>query len=411
MSSGWTDTELKRLAFDYIRGELSIDESEVIEARIQDSPEFAEYVSKLTLMLGGAKEAPAETHFAFDQNDLFARIAAEVSAPEPQDESDDEEPLSVERGRGVWVALAAAAALILVLVAAFLVNEEAPRPVAPELATKPVPELAPKPGFQNLKAHHAESDRVRVFSTQDASFQIEGELEKELTLNDGMILVEYVSSPGERLRVQGDGFQVLVTGTVFYASNESGGVVGVVTGSVRVMPDRGAPVNVKAGQEYVLNEGLRMVEPERLKGAEEWVSVESHLDRLANQRAEPPLPPEKPEREVKKKPETQAVPKHKVARELRGRAQDALARGDFERASELMEELLGQIPASDPVAGTVRLDLSRIYLKNLKEPQRAAHHLRQFVKSRPADAATPLAKEELCRIVSESGSVDPLCVP
>jgi outer membrane protein assembly factor BamD (BamD/ComL family) len=114
---------------------------------------------------------------------------------------------------------------------------------------------------------------------------------------------------------------------------------------------------------------------------------------------------------VKKKPETQAVPKHKVARELRGRAQDALARGDFERASELMEELLGQIPASDPVAGTVRLDLSRIYLKNLKKPQRAAHHLRQFVKSRPADAATPLAKEELCRIVSESGSADPLCVP
>lgn len=424
--SNWSDEELRRLAFDYVRGELSMDESEAIESRMAESKQFEDYVKRLSALMRGAKEAPPELHHSMDADALFGRIAEhihasqnEVDESKSQDASEDE-IIQVPRRRPWGLLTLAAACVCGLLIWVVMAQQAVPAPVEEKVVVTKAVQIQeiPEPKepaksvemvtFGDLKARDVQTPGVRVFAGDTSNFTLEGELERRLTVEQGTVLVEYLPRKGERLSVFGKGFRVQVTGTVFYVSDVNDGVVGVVTGSVLVVPDQGTPIAVRGGQEYMINEGLRAISPEHFEDATQHVTVEEHLDRLAMARTE--LVAEKAE--APKRPKKVASKMPAVDRSaLREEAQKAMQERRYEDASALMERLLEQVPASDPIAGATRLDLARIYLQRLNQPQKAAFHLKRFVLARPSDAATPSAKAEFCRITHESGRSDALCLP
>jgi len=108
---------------------------------------------------------------------------------------------------------------------------------------------------------------------------------------------------------------------------------------------------------------------------------------------------------------TEPTPDHAaLAAEARDRGRDAQRRRDWVTAADAFEASLAAEPSA-PGAGTVRLDLARIYLRQLDDPERALPHLEAFVLAHPTDVAAPAARDELCRAAEALGREVALCAP
>ena len=407
--SRWSDDDFKRYAFDYVRGDLAEDEASLIEDRMQSSPAYREYVKRIDALVGGARKAPPETEHPFDANALFGRIEAAVAPSEkpavvlylPQVDEEDTPAHRPTKGR--WIALGMAIAACLAAGIYFLSRSDA-KPAPAEVAT-----LAPPPEKLDAEIEHVavapveiDDEEVGVYASEGAKFTMSEGLDKRLKLEEGTVLVEFVPQSGGRLTVEAGGLEVRVVGTIFYASTDAGGVVGVVAGEVVVTPESGAPTSVKAGQEYRVQGGLQAASADRVAEAELHDDVERHLDMLAARAVvkDAPIGPRKVVAPKRLSPENA---------QTRDDANRRIREGDVEEGAAMLEKLLAKLNASDPIAGSIRLDLARIYLKRLGRPQQAAIHLRRFVTTRPNDAATPLARDEYCRILRNSGRTDEIC--
>lgn len=415
--NGWSDDDFRRVAFDYVRGDLGPQESEAVEQRMAESPTYREYVRRIDDMLGAARNDLARTPTP-QADALFGRIEAALHAPTvhpatpefPTQEVDFED-VSVRRPWALWVA--AAAVVVACASLFFVVQRDAQTPAVPQrvvVTPKTVSEeegvakAAPEPRVTVEPVDGPDSD-VRLYASRQAKYEIEGALDKRIRLKDGTLVVEFVPEPGVRLTLSHPNFEVRVVGTVFYASTDGAGLVGVVAGEVLVTTPGGGPVAVKPGQEFVVGEGLRNADPDRVAETRLHVDVERHVQLLEARELVKDLP-----RQPSAPPTAHEVALSVEDARTRDEANRLMREGKWEEAAGVLEKLLADLSPTSAGAGAIRLDLARLYLKHLNRPQQAALHLKRFVVSRPRDPATPLARQEYCRIVEASGRQDALCV-
>jgi hypothetical protein len=406
------ENDFKRLAFDYVRGDLNEEDATAIENRMVDSPAYREYVQRIDSMIGAARKSPPEAEQKIDADSLFSRIESSIRAedqpPVVVHFSDvSSETVDSRRNSLIWPALAMAAALVLfgVWFATSQMSDTTitiPQPGVATVDTSEAVVVAVAEPRISVEPVDSPDPDVQIFASKDAKFEMDGKFDKRLVLEDGTLLVEFIPDSGVRLSVQGKSFEVRVVGTIFYASTDGEGLVGVVAGEVLVTPETGGPVSVKAGQEYVVGEGVRSANTDRLAEANLHVDVERHLDLLAARRVVKDAPI------IRRKvvEPGRLAPEHA---DLRNAANQLIRQGDVEGGAAMLEKLLRMLDANEPAAGSIRLDLARIYLRRLNRPQQAAIHLKRFVATRPNDAATPLARSEYCRILSSGGRTDELC--
>ena len=142
----WDENDFRRLAFDYVRGDLNEEDATAIENRMVDSPAYREYVQRIDSMIGAARKAPPVTE-KINADFLFSKIESAIRAEDQK----EEQPVIVHvpqypegssrRSRLLWPALAMAAALALVGV--WFATSQMPNPSshsAPKMAAVDVPE-------------------------------------------------------------------------------------------------------------------------------------------------------------------------------------------------------------------------------------------------------------------------------
>lgn len=418
-----TPRELKMAVFDYLRGDLDRAGVAEIEEQMIASAEFADYVERLQAVMQGAKKAEAEELDSLDRDAIFESIEARLvdDGPPVVVEHFDlpEEEVVVEGSPAWWRPLAAAAALALIFGAVYLVASDENRtgPVSAARNLEKVPlqeqkddvfERSPEPRmWGTLEQRETEVESVTVFADDATNFEMMGQgARRTINLERGTVLVEFVPDEVEELTVRASEFEVRVIGTVFYASRDEARV-GVVNGRVEVESSSGVVVELSSGEEWSAAAGVRTMPAEPRARAMKVVDIDEHIDSLARAetrrvaRRKQAAPPVHTDREP-------PTPAETLSR--RTEARTAIERGDHAEAARILESVLAELPSGDRAAGSIRLDLARIYINSLNRPQRATVHLRRFVKTRPNDAATPSARRELCRLAEGLGREEPECV-
>lgn len=312
-------------------------------------------------------------------------------------------------------------------------------------------------------------DDLEIFASKGAAWEFDkgGDEGPTIRLESGRLLVEYVPESSRSLRVVADGTTVRVTGTVFYVAREGEETsTGVAEGRVEVERD-GADetVTLESGDRVVGDGDVGSLPEADREAIGSRIDLEAHRRKL-EERSESRRPARQdepstsaPERSGAKDrgeetgdetaaEETSAEeessrhgegaesgvaanrgsgasdeaasdpgerPPRKAAddsdddADLAARARSAMEAGDYERAAERFERLLERLPPDHPDASTAHLDVARIYLHQLDRPERAAEHLRTFVRRWPDDVAADSARRELCRLADRRGWDEGLC--
>lgn len=463
--------DVRKYAYEYRRGELEDVERRKFDEHVATCEQCQDYVNRLEGMLdsaavheygagldreemfesivdevrrrdGGSAWARADSEADADDDEqpldrdrLFSRITEELAvvdgespstsrdnvvplaerieqaADAPQAESSDSRPVSV------YVIAALAAGLLIGIALPYLLDSPSPAPEDRGVAKQEQPDEAepvdePKRvearlADLTLQPTPASVDDVRVFGEPMANWSIASQGKRRtMKLDRGTVLVEFVGRDDAELSFEADRFTVHVTGTIFYASAEDG-LVGVVTGSVEVETRDGDTVRLVDGQEWVDGEGLRAAPKSTRRDATLHVDPDEH--RRALKRAARDEGPPAPEKLTAPRPPMSKEVAKTPRERLRNSADQALRDGRYAVAAQYYERMVAEFSAADPANASLRLDLARIYIRHLHQPARAAVHLRRFVEDRPGDPARASAKSELCRIVSETGQIEPIC--
>ncbi len=302
---------------------------------------------------------------------------------------------------------------------------------------------------------------VRLFASSEADWEVDTDDGPVLSLDRGRMLVEYRSRGGESLRVRAPGCEVRVVGTVFYVSAERDEPrVGVLAGGVEVEPEGSESVRLEADREVTASFEPREISEERRRTLSGYVDLQAHrralrraerseraggerasdgsdpaAERRAQRGREPggdesdaePAPAaadegadrpgageaSEPAAEPDRPAEADEAPERRSGepppREIRGRADRAVADGEPRRAEKLYREFLERTSPAHPGAGQVRLDLAKLYSEHLDEPRKAVEHLRTFVRRWPDDVAAPAARDELCQLTRRLEGFAPDC--
>lgn len=440
--------DVRKFVYDYRRGELQAAESRKFEEHVASCEKCRDYVDRLEGMLDAAaiqeyvpeidrddmfgrivEAAREESGGSLDRDSLFERITAEIDlsdarpsvAKEALELAEPQETLETEREEPagptlLYVVAALAAGVLIGIGLGFLYPTSEPVAPQPMVAEKPTPKTTNSPvevarttvALAELGSQPTPSgvDDVKVFGDPTASWDIRTQgARRKMELKEGTVLVEFVPDENNELEFVADRFTVRVTGTIFYASTESG-LVGVVTGSVEVQPSSGETVTLVGGQEWVDGEGLRQAPAQVRADAGLHINVIEHEELLERK----PPPSQKPmaKPDPPRPPMSKEVGQTPRAR-LRASADDALRDGRHAVAAQYYERMVEELSAADPANASLRLDLARIYIRHLGAERRAIVHLRRFVQDRPDDPLTTDARNELCRIASAVGQAERQC--
>lgn len=406
-----------------------------------------------------AKSARAEAWMGLDTDldqradALFDKISAQLDLPKqdnvvqlnfPQlaqaanddlDQDQDDDALT-GHARTSWGKLIGFAAAIALCAGAFALHKKsqdnlAPSP-EPQLATQqtptPKPQESAQPEQLSLAALSLASspapEAIKVLASQGAAWTIKQEPKSKrylLNLERGTVLVEFVPTGGESLRVHAQGTEVQVVGTVFYVSSpeetkQRHARVGVLKGKVRVKRADDTQHATASTVELISGQELQetQLEPtpihdQTLDQGAQLIDLEHHDQRLAAASATANNPPQPPEHAQLKAPERVAPqePKQESVDELRTHAQQALRERQYSDAAALYERALARAKGSD--TAFIRLELSNLYTTHLKQPSRAIPHLKQFVARYPNDIAAPTARKKLCALLATKAHDEPLC--
>lgn len=118
--------------------------------------------------------------------------------------------------------------------------------------------------------------------------------------------------------------------------------------------------------------------------------------------------PEPPslEDETPEKPDDEPAEEFDSPREFHETALDALYDEEPARAARLLERALDETEPSGRVRADMLLELARIYLRQLDEPDRAAGVLEDFLAEWPEDPAADAIRDQLCELDVEGTDVD-----
>lgn len=455
---------LREQLFDYRRAELSALDAAQFEEEVAACPDCAARTGRLIGLLDLAAEAPADVWLDTPAEDaagdplgdaLFASISQRLLAVQGADVSsveskpspdispaesrevrlhgplaelgaaanDDDDEVAPRRSFVPWLVAAACAALALGAAyklggAGEVAAPQEPAQIAAKADAKPA-------DLGALAAASSAPDAVKVFASEGATWTLEREAQGYVVrLSGGTLLIEFLPGAGESLRVETPDSQVEVVGTVFFVRAkvaQAQEAVGVLAGSVRVKrAGEQAGRLLKRGQGIEADGDVRELEPVTFEQVRPHVDLEAHdaalrarADSAAPVKAQqgapaelvkPPEPAVIPDQPIKQAP----APRVETIAQLRQRATDALAARQYAQAAQDYERILQRTGAASPEAATLRLELARLYMRELNQREPALNHLRAFLKDHPGDVAAPSARRQLCRLV---GPEDPQCQP
>ena len=459
--------DTRDMLFNYRRQELTELDTALFEDAMMQCEACRKHVGRLIEIMNLAQSAPAETFLDHKTDplwadDLFASISSELKAvPAPtqttnvidleqaralrtstanlsaqplpgEDTQDHDTPQPPSAWPKLLLALAALAILGLGLALLWHTTSHDPDPVtsspsvamtdlppAPKEVAKPEPsepliqekppEVSDAVATLPLRPERSADDAVRIFPSPGALWQLSHQdLTHTLEITQGTLLVEFVPArPGkERLVVATAGMKVQVLGTLFYVSTPAAQnpQVGVITGKVKVETKAHGSFTLSDDQEIVLDQApaVQAIDPEAKSRWTKVVSVQTHQHALKTAALE----------QLRR---TQEEAKERTRQEelgsLRQSAKLALENRHYDEGAKLYEALLAKLPASHHESATVRLELVRLYMRHLKEKERAIAHLRTFILRHPQDVAAPSATRQLCRLLDTAASHEPLCAP
>lgn len=397
MTKPLSEETVRSSVVDYWQGELSDMQALAIEEHLQTHPETAAFYERMKQALDAASELPVDEWVAERSHRVWQSIEQEL----PQ----------VERTRHrrpaalpIWGGIGIAAAAAVALVTWFAQQPETVHPVAvagPQQDVVDVPmsldaSIADAPwSFEPVFSSNSE---VRMLASSGALYTSPEPREidlREMRIDSGTVVVEFVSGHGRRLRVVTPDARIDVTGTIFYVSvNDGATSVGVIEGEVQVHRKTKPSVTLHRRSKLSAEQQVDNVDDALVNAIGEHIDVGRHNEKILRAAERRRNGPDKSTDLT-----AQARPASK-----RALAREALWKGDYGAAAALFEAAIRQAPPGESSAAYLRLDAARLYSRHLKQSGKAAVHLRAFVKTWPSHRMAPFARERLCAIEGKSSA-------
>lgn len=321
-----------------------------------------------------------------------------------------------------------------------------------------VPGVVALPSLQRVSSP---IESLQMFADESADYEIteSGEGDR-VALNNGSLLMEVSPDSASQLSVTAQSHTVEVTGTVFSVeTGDDAPTVAVYEGEVRVTSPEGTTRRVETGEylagaqrgelddasradieQYVdLQAHRQMIREARREAARESVAqveaavavADSRIEEIADSSErderhavahqsgdhdheqtstdEDPGDGEEPEAHgVQPRNEGAGAPLEEpeepastTPRQLHEDALEALRGGEPHRAADLLEEALEQTDPTDPARADILLELARIHLHELDDPDRSGDYLNRFVEQWPDDPAADTIRDRLCEMEVE----------
>lgn len=427
-----TTEQARALLLDYCAGILPAADAAQVENALLVDAGLADEAQRLRDLLGAAKRSDALEWTPERSSANFAAVAAALSssgrveaeadvwaAPATgltvaeQDQAVGQRRLS--RRLSAWGWVAAAAALLIGLSASSWMGDDATVAVAsPEQAAAPAlpPTEAVKaaPRLDVWASLARDASRPAgfpgsIFAGTTAAWRAQQEQDWTVYLENGALLVEWMPTGAEALIVRTPSESIEVTGTVLAIEVTAEATeVSVVEGSVVVSRTDGS----RAGERSVVERGGRWrsdAGSSAISGAVSTaaglrVDLRAHRIWMAARGSKPATsaavlrPAAQRSKAVAPADLAPAAPLEPA---LDGQAAAAVARGDHESAAALLEQWVVKAPAQT-TRRAAKLDLARIYLYELRQPERAASHIRELIEAAPSDLLAATLRSELCSL-------------
>lgn len=441
----WTDFDA-----DSLFGRIAADLHEA-----DDAPESLDDEQRLDELFLLAREIDPTDEAKIDSRALFDDITGRLSS----DEEAEESPAS--SSRTPWIAIAAAAACAAIA-GWWLVSindaspsadptDEAPAQIAEVDEPASSPEVDADELSPALQYASSPQESLRLFADDVAQydFSFDDHDTDIIELNDGFLLVELRPDSHRRLSVRTGSHTINVAGTVF--SVETGDPaprVAVFEGAVDVTDSEGKTHRLTAG-EYSRGDERGQIDDVGYSHVERYIDLEEHrrLLRRASEQATrqgsslvyaafdaavsetdatslrqapveegPDLSEAQPvhTERIEEEPTTPEpltddtdsldgqepidAPVSPSATQLHDEALTALHEGRTYQAVDLLEEALQLAAPSDSAHGDILLELARIHLRQLDEPEMAADYLESFIAMWPDDPAAAAIRSQLCEL-------------
>ena len=425
-----TTEQARAKLLDYCAGLLPAGEVAQVEQALLEEAALAEEAQRLRDLLGAAKRADALAWTPERSAANFAAVAAALSAAGSIDLDESRAPEAAVASSGgapatsprrpsrrlpAWGWVAAAAALLIGLSASSWMGDDGTVAVAsPEQAAAPAlpPTEAVKatPRLDVWASLARDASRPAgfpgsIFAGTTAAWRAQQEQDWTVYLASGALLVEWMPTGVEALIVRTPSESIEVTGTVLAIEVTAEATeVSVVEGSVVVSRTEGS----RAGERVLVERGGRWRSDAAsgpITGAVSTaaglrVDLAAHRSWVASRGVKPaPNAAARlaaPQRSKAVAPVALApvAPREPA---LDGLADEAVARGDHAVAAALLEQWVVKAPAPT-TRRAAKLDLARIYLYELRQPERAAAHLRDLVEAAPSDLLAATLLSELCSL-------------
>lgn len=421
-----SNEQVRAKLLDYCLGQLSDEEAAQIDRQLLMDGALAEEAQRVRDLLSTGRRADAIEWTPARAEANFAAIAMALgSVAEQPPTTGQVEAAAVAaistgaRARGRrWRPLAgfaAAAAAMLVLAGGLLRGDESavrersadvaqPEPTeigspSAEVA-KPSPQAPDRDSWARLArvASRPPGFPGSVFASAEAVWRAQSDKGWTLYVGSGALLVEWMPAGDEHLIVRTPSETVEITGTVFAVEvTEEATEVSVVEGSVLIArTDDGATgerIGLDRAGRWQSVEGSTAISGAVQTAAGLRVDLAAHRAWMASrkQRRESA----RVEAAQPRRAETVAAVEPQMP--LDRLADEALSVGDKPLAAALLEQWATQAPAPS-TRRAAKLDLARIYLYELHQPERGAAHLRDLISSAPSDTLVSTLRSELCSL-------------
>lgn len=428
-----TTEQVRAKLLDYCMGILPVSEEAQVERALLEHDGLAGEAQRIRDLMGVAKRADALEWTTARSEANFAAIAAALgsgagarSAEQPEAAGAAIETVatvaaSARGARRGWGWLVAAAALFAGIAGGFtLLRDDSP--VTPTAtaervvrASEAAPGVAASPAQRAVVAEvdvWASLPRTgsrpdgfpgSVFANASTDWRAQAEQDWTVYLASGVLLVEWMPKGSEHLVVRTPRETIQITGTVFAVEVtreatevsviEGAAVVGHIEGA-----NAGERTEVIRGGRWRSDTGASAVSGAVSTAAGLRVDLAAHRAWMAARREVEPSTKRTAASGLGKvplAPQAATSPSREPA--LSTLADEALARGEHSLAATLLEQWVERAPAPS-TRRAAQLDLARIYLYELKQPERGAEHLRSLIAGSPSDRLALTLQSELCSL-------------